>query len=89
MLSALHSLWEMSQMVWVPVGVVLAWGLIFLIASSLTSAITATVKQAQEMHQIPCANCVFFTGDYRLKCPVRPKIALSEEAINCPDYRSH
>jgi hypothetical protein len=40
------------------------------------------------MHQIPCANCQFFTGDYHLKCPIHPAIALSEAAIGCPDYRS-
>lgn len=47
----------------------------------------ATV-QASRMHKIPCANCKFFTSNYSLKCTVHPAIALSESAINCPDYQA-
>ena len=71
----------------VPLCFVCAWGLMFLLLWSIGSAIADSVKRAKRMHQIPCANCVFFTGDYHLKCPVQPKIALSEDAIDCPDYR--
>ncbi|MEP0748961.1 hypothetical protein [Coleofasciculus sp. FACHB-125] len=39
------------------------------------------------MHSVPCTNCRYFTGDYRLKCTVQPSIAQTEEAINCSDYR--
>lgn len=42
--------------------------------------------KAREMHRIPCADCQYFTGDYTLKCTVHPSTALSEDAINCPDY---
>ena len=38
------------------------------------------------MHQIPCSNCQFFTGDYQLKCALHPNTALSEEAIDCSDF---
>ncbi|WP_348251226.1 hypothetical protein [Leptolyngbya subtilissima] len=38
------------------------------------------------MHKIPCAECRYFTNDHRLKCPIHPKIALSESAIDCPDF---
>jgi hypothetical protein len=38
------------------------------------------------LHQIPCPDCMYFTGDYRLKCPVHPIEALSEEALNCKDF---
>jgi hypothetical protein len=40
----------------------------------------------QRLHQVPCSNCVFFTGDYRLKCTVKPLIAMSEDAIGCRDF---
>jgi len=40
----------------------------------------------QRLHNIPCTRCVFFTGDYRLKCTVRPCQALSEDAIHCLDF---
>ena len=45
-------------------------------------------KQLQKLHQIPCDRCVFFTGEYNLKCTVHPYKALKEEAIDCVDYRS-
>jgi RNA polymerase subunit RPABC4/transcription elongation factor Spt4 len=38
------------------------------------------------MHQIPCADCQFFTHNMRLKCPVHPTEALSEQAIGCTDF---
>ncbi len=40
----------------------------------------------QRLHQIPCCSCTFFTNDHRLKCPVHPNQALTEEAIDCLDY---
>lgn len=46
-----------------------------------------SVAKAKQMHNIPCANCQYFTGDYRLKCTIQPHAALSEAAIDCPDYR--
>lgn len=45
------------------------------------------VNHLKKLHQIPCAKCAYFTGDYRLKCPVNPMVALSEEAINCRDFQ--
>ncbi|MEG4119437.1 hypothetical protein QUA43_18445 [Microcoleus sp. N9_B4] len=77
------------QPVLVPLCFVSAWGLVFLLCLSVGRTVTDSLRRAQRMHQIPCANCVFFTGDYHLKCPVQPTIALSEDAIDCPDYRSH
>lgn len=45
-------------------------------------------QQVKHLHEIPCANCRFFTHSYYLKCPVHPAEALSEEAIGCRDYES-
>jgi len=87
LLPMLYSLIQAIHPFLVPVCFVCAWGLIFLVSSSMVRMIAASVQQAKRMHQIPCANCVFFTGDYHLKCPVHPKLALSEEAIDCNDYR--
>lgn len=42
----------------------------------------------RRLHQIPCSQCAYFTGDYRLKCTVHPISALTEEAIDCMDYAS-
>ncbi len=59
---------------------------------SYTRAAWKTLKkdwqQLQKLHQIPCDRCVFFTGEYNLKCTVHPSRALKEDAIDCVDYRS-
>jgi hypothetical protein len=65
----------------------LACGVLILLIWPIWVAAHAAVSQGQQMHQIPCANCCFFTGDYALKCTVHPKSALSAAAIDCPDYR--
>ena len=43
--------------------------------------------QLKRLHQIPCSDCDFFTGEYHLKCPVHPTKALKEDAIGCEDYQ--
>jgi hypothetical protein len=45
-------------------------------------------QHLKRLHQIPCDRCVFFTGEYNLKCTVHPSKALNEDAIGCIDYRS-
>jgi hypothetical protein len=72
----------------VPLCFVFAWGLVLLGILSVTNALRAGIANAKRMHEIPCANCQFFTRNYLLKCPVHPSNALSEAAIHCPDYKS-
>jgi hypothetical protein len=74
------------QPILVPLCLLLAWGLMILLLWSVIAAIADTIRRAQQMHKIPCPNCTFFTKNYHLKCPVQPLIALSEQAINCPDF---
>ena len=63
------------------------WTLVLsLIANKIIQGITEGINHVRKMHQIPCSNCVYFTGDYRLKCPVHPMKALSEDAIACRDF---
>ncbi|MGE5660165.1 MAG: hypothetical protein ACM37W_26545 [Actinomycetota bacterium] len=88
MLQSLYVWIQAIQPLLVPLCFLCAWALILLVSWSIGSSVVASLKRAKQMHRIPCANCAFFTGDYRLKCTVNPKIALSEEAIGCPDYRS-
>lgn len=71
-----------------PICFISAWGLIFLVGWSLWSAMKDGVTTAQQMHQIPCAGCQFFTNDYRLKCTLHPSIANTEDAIDCMDYQA-
>lgn len=70
----------------VPICLVTAWGMLGLVLWSLWSAARDSVDIAKQMHQIPCANCQFFTADYRLKCTVHPSRANTEEAIDCGDF---
>lgn len=70
--------------------VVGAFSILGLCSWSLISSILDAIAQAKRMHQIPCTNCRFFTGDYRLKCTINPSIANTEQAIDCGDYhREH
>lgn len=53
---------------------------------NLWKVVKAGISQLKRLHQVPCSGCVFFTGDYRLKCTVHPSKALSEDALNCLDF---
>ncbi|NJN86191.1 MAG: hypothetical protein HC881_07570 [Leptolyngbyaceae cyanobacterium SL_7_1] len=64
-----------------------AWLIVVLCIWSVWAFFKEATNTAVRMHRIPCANCHFFTGNYQLKCSVHPSIALSEAAIDCPDYR--
>ncbi|MBD2006870.1 MULTISPECIES: hypothetical protein [Cyanophyceae] len=70
----------------VPVCFFCAWMMTILVVWNISSAIAQGVSKTKRLHSIPCANCQYFTGDYRLKCTVKPSDALTEEAINCSDY---
>jgi hypothetical protein len=63
-----------------------AWILCLMLIWTVVTAIADVVKRSKLMHQIPCSNCQYFTNNYRLKCTVRPNLASTEQAINCPDY---
>jgi hypothetical protein len=71
----------------VPICFVCAWSLIILVVWSLWNTARDTVNTAKQMHQIPCANCQYFTDNHRLKCTVNPSLANTEEAIYCLDYQ--
>ena len=72
----------------VPICFFCAWTLTIIFAWSLWTTIRDSVSTSKRMHQIPCPDCQFFTGDYRLKCTVQPSIANSEDAITCSDYQA-
>ena len=78
---------EGSKVEILPLRFLVACLLLVLCAWSLISPLLAAVARAKQMHRVPCSNCRFFTNDYRLKCPVKPKIANTEEAIDCRDYQ--
>lgn len=72
----------------VPFCFALAWAFVGLSLWSVLAAARDALHRAQQMHQIPCATCRYFSGDRHLKCPVHPHQALSEAAIGCADFES-
>lgn len=63
-----------------------AWGLIVGSICSSGVALVEGWKHLRQLHQVPCSRCIYFTGDYNLKCTVRPCSALTEQAIGCVDF---
>lgn len=88
MLLIFQPILQATQPVPVPVCFTIAWLMVGLTVWSSVRAVRAVATQAFKMHQIPCASCHFLTGVACLKCTIHPTIALTEAAINCPDYRS-
>lgn len=38
------------------------------------------------LNRVPCKNCQYFSGNFYLKCAVRPDDVLSKRATDCSDY---
>lgn len=87
MLQILFIFLHVIQPFLVPICFVCAWAFVIAIGWSFWSAVRDGVSTGKRLHQIPCTNCQFFTGDYRLKCTVQPSIASTESAIDCLDYQ--
>ncbi|WP_414526896.1 hypothetical protein [Nodularia chucula] len=87
MLDLINFVLQGIQPLLIPICFITAWTVIILLAWSLWVAAKDGVTTAKQMHQIPCANCQFFTNNYRLKCTVHPSTASTEEAIDCSDYQ--
>ncbi len=64
----------------------LIWGTMILFVIDFALSMRRSVMSVRRLHSIPCANCCYATGDYRLKCSVHPTSAFSEEAIHCRDF---
>ncbi|WP_404789921.1 hypothetical protein [Altericista sp. CCNU0014] len=71
---------------WQMLGIILGWSFVFFLGSSLWTFFRETVRVSQRLHQIPCANCRFCTNSSFLKCTIHPQSALTEQAIQCPDF---
>lgn len=60
--------------------------LMFLLSKLHKSKQSNIVVNLQQLNEIPCNNCRFFSSNPYVKCAVHPAIALTKEAINCADY---
>lgn len=89
MFQLFYPLIQALQPILVPVCSVTAWSMVILLLWTVCTSARDGINKVKSLHQIPCVNCQFFTGDYHLKCTVNQTYALTEEAINCPDFRSY
>jgi len=64
------------------------WLILLSFIVSLWNAWRQGWANVQQLHQIPCSGCTFFTGEYNLKCALHPYNALTEAAIGCLDYET-
>lgn len=64
----------------------LAWTITAMLILNVVAIARQGLVNARKMHRIPCANCLYATESYRLKCSVRPVEAFSEQAISCQDF---
>lgn len=74
----------------IPAGILMicAWTLLIASVWRFWSTCKAGVKQLRQLHNVPCHRCLYFTGNYHLKCTVHPHKALTELAIGCRDFES-
>ncbi len=74
--------------IWEPIclfiGLLLLFSLIPKIGGKVQNGL---VKNFQSQPKTPCAKCEFFSNNPYLKCAAQPALVLTEQAINCPDYR--
>jgi hypothetical protein len=65
---------------------IIIWLAIAVFVLDAIASLARGIQKIKQLHQIPCANCLYFTGNYRLKCPIHPSEALTESAIHCRDF---
>ncbi|WP_041244680.1 hypothetical protein [Gloeobacter kilaueensis] len=65
---------------------VLLWLGIGYLSFSLARSTRRNWRQIRHHHAIPCTRCRYFSGEMVLKCPVNPKAALTDQAVDCPDF---
>jgi hypothetical protein len=66
----------------------IAWGVVGLAIAQIYRMFTEGTAHARRLHQIPCAGCQYFSGDYTLKCALHPHRAGTLEAIDCIDFEA-
>jgi hypothetical protein len=64
----------------------IAWGAVAFGSVQIWRMFTLGTAHARRLHQIPCADCQYFSGDYTLKCALHPSQAGTLDAIDCSDF---
>lgn len=72
-----------------PIYFIGAWVFILSLITTLLGVIKDIVNRSRQMHRIPCSNCQYFTNNYHLKCTIQPRIANTELALDCSDFKQY
>ena len=62
------------------------WLIIFLIFPRLRKMARDRTGNIKHLDPVPCKTCRYFTDSPYIKCAVHPYNALTQRAIDCPDY---
>jgi hypothetical protein len=65
----------------------LAWGMVIVLCWGIYENWMSGLIHIKKLHQVPCHKCKYFIDSSYLKCTVNPRIAGSEDAIDCRDYQ--
>jgi hypothetical protein len=71
---------------WQMLSIFLGWSFVFCLGLNLWAFLKEIFQTSQRLHRIPCAHCQYCTNNPFLKCTVHPHTALTEQAIQCPDF---
>jgi hypothetical protein len=77
---------QLAQLIPAPILGICVWGALASLVCSLWVAIWEAAAQLKKLHQVPCDQCLYFTGSCYLKCAVNPSTAFTEAAIDCRDF---
>ncbi|OCQ94437.1 hypothetical protein BCD64_07055 [Nostoc sp. MBR 210] len=70
-----------------PIGLLFSWVIFFLILRKIKRFLdNKMVFSVNNLHQVPCKNCRFYSNNHYLKCAVQPSIVLTDEAKNCTEF---
>lgn len=70
----------------VPIALLMVWAIVNFRISQAWKITQSKQVSTQNLHQVPCKRCHFFTNNPYLKCAVHPETALTPEAAECPDF---
>ena len=66
---------------------VTVWAIIIYVIPGIAKILRNVKITSKHLKEVPCRNCQFFAENPYLQCAIHPATALTEQALNCPDYQ--